>query len=155
MNKHEIQSLGDKLRQFAGELTPEEQEQLRTIRMRMQDVTGMLSPSLWDKAQAAVEALTPAEAAELSRVLGGAVGAAAGSDVAEVTGYAIAEYEDAYGYKGKIGTGGESAPPAGSGLALGQLAGYGVAGLLVIATVLYPGGRIAAGEFAARDANAP
>jgi hypothetical protein len=151
MNEHEIQSLEGKLRQFASELTPEEQEQLRAIRTQMQDVTGMLSSSLWDKAQATVEALTPEEAAALSRVLGRSGVTAAGSDAAEVTGYAIAEYEDAYGYKGKIGTGGESAPPVGSGASLGQLAGYGVAGLLVITTVLYPGGRIAEGEFAARE----
>ena len=34
---------------------------------------------------------------------------------AGVQGYMIAEYEDAYGWKGKIGTGGESLPPLGSG----------------------------------------
>lgn len=143
MNKHEIQSLEDKLRQFASELTPEEQEQLRTIRTQLHDVAGMLSSSLWDKAQATVEALTPEEAAELGRVLGGAVGAAA-----EVTGYAIAEYEDAYGWKGRIGSGGESLPqPSASSPLLGPLLVFGLA----IATVLYPGGRIAEGEFAARE----
>jgi hypothetical protein len=72
--------------------------------MRMQDVTGMLSPSLWDKAQAAVEALTPAEAAELGRVLERLGAAAAGGDEADAKGFRAAEYEDEYGWKGPPGT---------------------------------------------------
>ena len=47
----------------------------------------------------------------------------AGNDDAEVRGYAVAEYEDAYGYKGRIGTGGESLvqPVAGGGKLIGAI----------------------------------
>ena len=45
------------------------------------------------------------------------------SDAADVSGYAAAEYEDAYGYKGRIGTGGESfvQPVAGGGKLIGAI----------------------------------
>ena len=132
-------SLEDKLQRFAGDLTPEEYEQLRAIRTHVHDVAGMISSSLWDKAQAAVAALTPEEAAELGRVLGHASVTAAGSGAAEVTGYAIAEYEDAYGYKGKIGTGGESLPPAGGGTTLASAAKWGA---LLLITLMGTGGPV-------------
>ena len=59
--------------------------------------------------------------ARLRQFAVGRAAGTAGNDDAEVRGYAVAEYEDAYGYKGRIGTGGESLvqPVAGGGKLIG------------------------------------
>ena len=122
----QIQTLEAKLRRFADALTPEEQAEVRALQTH--DVTGMLSPSLRAKAQRAADALTTAEVAQLSLLLEHAGVAATTTGGADVRGYAIAEYEDAYGYKGKIGTGGESLPPVGGSSPLaGPLLLFGMA----------------------------
>ncbi|MGH2584156.1 MAG: hypothetical protein ACRDJE_04520 [Dehalococcoidia bacterium] len=67
MNEQASQTLEEKLQRFAESLTPEETAQL--YRMQTDDVTGMLSMSLWDKAEAAFEQLTSEERAVLHRLL--------------------------------------------------------------------------------------
>jgi hypothetical protein len=129
MSERQTQALEAKLRRFADALTPEERAEVRALQPH--DVTGMISPSLRAKAQQATDELTTAEVAQLGLLLERAGVAATSAGEAEVRGYRVAQYEDAYGWKGPIGTGGESLPPAGgsntiAGISLGLLAALAV-----------------------------
>jgi hypothetical protein len=111
-----VQSLETKLHEFAAGLTAEESAQVCGL---LAEIDRALPLAMRAKARQFVHALTPEEAAQLALVAQRATGDLVRADAAEVTGYAIAEYEDAYGYKGKIGTGGESRPPASGSTPLG------------------------------------
>jgi hypothetical protein len=103
MNEHEFRALEAKLRQLADNLTPAEQEQVRTI--QTDDVAGMLSPALLDKAQQTAGTLTPEETAQLSLLLEHAGLASVMGDGADTQGFEMAEYEDNdAGSKGRPGT---------------------------------------------------
>jgi hypothetical protein len=148
LNEHKNQTLEAKIRRFAGELTPEEQEQLRAIQAQPRDVTGLMSSSLWDKAQQVAGMLTTEEEAALRHMLARAGVTTAGSDEAEAQGFRMAAYEDEWGYKGKPGTGGASGWQSGVGGGgnlvggikgiLGDLGGAGI--ILLAATVFVSAG---------------
>ncbi|MGH2588830.1 MAG: hypothetical protein ACRDJE_28230, partial [Dehalococcoidia bacterium] len=104
MNEHEIQTLAAKIRQFIGELTPEEQEQVRAMQMRSDDVSGLMSSPLWDKAREAAGALTPEETEQLVRLLERTGVTAPTDDAGNVQGFRMAAYEEDDGWKGKPGT---------------------------------------------------
>jgi hypothetical protein len=141
-------SLEAKLRQFADGLTAEEQAQVRALQTN--DVTGMLAPSLRDKAQQVADTLTPEEQAQVHLLVERTGVAAPATDEADVEGHRAAHYEDDDGWKGKPGTNPNGVGKGGN--SLGQLAGWGLMGLIAIGTVLYPGARIVEGELDARDA---
>lgn len=82
-------SLEPKLRQFAYRSEPEEQAHLRA--MQTDDVAGMFSASLQDKAQRVTDGLTAEEAAQLRLPLQRAGGSAAASHAAsgDAQGYLV------------------------------------------------------------------
>jgi hypothetical protein len=92
-------SLETKLRQLAGELTPEEWAQLRAAAAA--NGIGEPLPSLQAKLQRSVDNLTAEEQVHLGVLLESvALGAAAGAEV-DVRGYLKAVYEGPFGWKGR------------------------------------------------------
>jgi hypothetical protein len=122
------------LQRFADGLTPEERAELRA--MRTDDVAGLRSSSLWDKARQVADDLAPEDLEMLRRLLADAGVVAAIDDEADTTGYRESLYDGAgeqYLWKGPPGTSPYDRPNAG-----GSIGGAAVLFLTFLTGVMGP-----------------